>query len=412
MKVALVVNRFPVLSESFIVRLAQSLDQDGIGLSVYALNGFDEPLLQRLSPYLWDRVRSGDVAVHYPAGSHRGGRLRIISLILHAIFSLFLSPLYSLEMAWRGLRFRSIIGALTYHRLSHGNSHDVVHAQFLTMAVPVVAAHRILGTNPCVTIVSYVRGYDVTKIGAVASGELTMIKNANRLDGICSVSKSLAARLADLGLGDIPSEIIYSGIPVTALRYSGDRATLGSAVTFVQVGRMVEKKGHDLSLKMLAALDDSSTLSFVGDGPLRAELELLAGTLGLSHRVTFHGSKTHQESIDIISASTFMLAPSRTAADGDSEGIPNVVKEAMALGVVCIGSDHSGIPEIISDEVTGFLFKENDVQSFLSTVRKAMADSDALGRIAISSRELVEREFDSDKTSSRLRDFYRRAISR
>jgi len=175
---------------------------------------------------------------------------------------------------------------------------------------------------------------------------------------------------------------------------------------------LVEKKGFDLSLRMLAELDSTSTLDIVGEGPLSLALCEQAESLGVHGRVRFHGSLSHVESLRLISGSSCMLVPSRTAEDGDSEGIPNVIKEAMALGTLCIGSDHSGIPEIIQDRHTGFLFREDDLESFLTTVRHAFSAPDKLSTIVSAARELVCKEFDSDQSLLALGNFYSRAIAR
>jgi len=111
-----------------------------------------------------------------------------------------------------------------------------------------------------------------------------------------------------------------------------------------------------------------------------------------------------------MAASNIMLVPSRMGRDGDSEGIPNVAKEAMALGVVCIGSSHAGIPEIVHDGETGFLFDEGDLDAFVRCTRKAIEAFDRWDEIAREGRAVMERDFDVASISKKLLTHYARQV--
>ena len=101
---------------------------------------------------------------------------------------------------------------------------------------------------------------------------------------------------------------------------------------------------------------------------LRDELKEIINKLGIANQVSFLGWKTHSEILALLRQSHVLVAPSVTADSGDQEGIPNVMKEAMAVGLPVIGTIHGGIPELVENGKTGFLVAERDVDSLADTL--------------------------------------------
>lgn len=406
MNVAIVVNRFPVLSESFIVRLIESLDQPGVGLTIYALEGSNLRLLEELSPHIASRVAQGDIALRAPFDSAAVGKQSWLSWTRTAARVAIKHPWSVLKLVGLGLQIRHALAAVSFRELSNGSRHSVIHAQFFTVGVAVIGSYLTKGTAPPAPVVSYARGYDVCRQGAVRANEISIMRRNPYFAAVCCVSESLATKVLELGFDPSRVRVIYSGVPLAHLPFCAERNFTPEKAKFVQVGRLVDKKGHDLSLRMLAEFHPGATLEIVGDGPLRSELENLCEKLGLRDRVTFHGALSHRQSIRVVSECDFMLAPSRAGKDGDSEGIPNVLKEAMALGVVCIASNHSGIPELVSHGDTGFIFQENDLRSFFETARLAVFGQVDLRQMAVRARNKVMANFDTARSAQELIAFY------
>ena len=109
-----------------------------------------------------------------------------------------------------------------------------------------------------------------------------------------------------------------------------------------------------------------------------------------------------------MSSADIYLAPCITAKSGDQEGIPNVLKEAMLLEVPVIATRHSGIPELVSDKVSGFLADEKDVVGIVECVNKllGMSNPDRLAMVQ-AARKHVEENFDTKKISVQLEALYR-----
>jgi colanic acid/amylovoran biosynthesis glycosyltransferase len=145
----------------------------------------------------------------------------------------------------------------------------------------------------------------------------------------------------------------------------------------VAIGRLVEKKGFDVLLRALATLDlDPSrpwSATIVGDGPLRRPLFDLARQLGISERVAFTGSLPHGEALRILGGAQVFCLPSKFSADGDSDAMPVVLREAMVRGVPVIASRLAGIPESVDDEV-GWLTEPGSVVDLAQALRQALAE--------------------------------------
>lgn len=406
MNVAIVVQRFPILSESFIIRMVESLHAEGASVCIYATESADTSLLQELAPKLHHLITRGEVEL---VSSKFSDAPSGIGAKWHsALINLCRSPFFVASLLLRGIGIRQALQASSFRRLRGSRQHDVIHAQFLPMAVAVVSSNFPKRTD-FPKVVSYVRGYDISRRGAVSAQELALLSGPHGLSSITCVSQSLADMVQARGFPPQRIEVIHSGIPIEHLPFKLPSERPKRPIHFIQVGRLVEKKGYDLSLHMLRSLDDEHcTLEIVGQGELERDLKALVQELGLQGRVHFRGALDHRETISAMLNANVMLVPSRTGTDGDSEGIPNVAKEAMALGVICVGSDHSGIPEIIREGETGFTFCEGNLEDFVSAVERALSSKEKWDEIARSARNLVELEYDSMNTAGKLIEHYSR----
>ena len=141
-------------------------------------------------------------------------------------------------------------------------------------------------------------------------------------------------------------------------------------------------------------------MRLVGDGPLRGELESLAASLGLGARVSFAGWRSSAEVAGEMARADLLVAPSVTARDGDMEGLPIVIVEAMATGLPIVGTRHSGIPEVVEDGVTGRLVDEGDAAA-LAEALVEVSDGGRRRTLAAAARARVETAFAVDHLAAR-----------
>jgi glycosyltransferase involved in cell wall biosynthesis len=128
-------------------------------------------------------------------------------------------------------------------------------------------------------------------------------------------------------------------------------------VALLTVGRAVDKKGFDDLLQALALLprDRHWRCVHIGGGPLLPELERAARELGLAERLSWRGPQSHGAVLAAYRAADIFVLPCRVSADGDRDGLPNVLLEAQSQKLACVSTRISGIPELIDDGVTGLL---------------------------------------------------------
>ena len=144
-----------------------------------------------------------------------------------------------------------------------------------------------------------------------------------------------------------------------------------------------------------------------GDGPLRPALEQQARDLGVAGNVTFTGFTGHGSLAKQIYNSHIYLHPSRTGADGNREGVPNAMLEAMATGIPVVATRHGGIPEAITDGKSGLLVDENDAEGLAAATLRIIEDPALRQRIALGGREAVGRKYDRAAQDRELISFYK-----
>lgn len=149
----------------------------------------------------------------------------------------------------------------------------------------------------------------------------------------------------------------------------------------------------------------------IGDGPLRESLQQLIQDLNVGHIVKLLGWKQHQEIVEILDNSHIFLAPSVTAKGGDQEGTPNVLKEAMAMGLPVISTPHGGIPELIEDGISGFLVPERDADAIAEKLSYLIEHPEVWPQMGQVGRAQVEEKYDMNKLNDELVEIYQQLLN-
>jgi glycosyltransferase involved in cell wall biosynthesis len=168
----------------------------------------------------------------------------------------------------------------------------------------------------------------------------------------------------------------------------------------------VEKKGFGLLIDAIAALRDlgaAMTADIVGDGPLREELAALITARGVEDRVRLLGPRTQEEVRLLLQEADLFAAPFVIAEDGNADGLPTVLLEAMATGIPCIAADVTAVGEVIRTGETGWLIPCGDADALSAALVEAAA-SPALRRLTDAARTLIEQEYSSPDQARRLRE--------
>jgi len=226
-------------------------------------------------------------------------------------------------------------------------------------------------------------------------------------------SESLRRALIDLGCDPKKIEVQRTGIPLEEFAFHERSFPNDGEWRLVQAGRLIEKKGLPVTLRAFAVFlrkYPNATLTIAGEGPLLGELQKLARELNIERRVSFTGFISQEQLRDIYYRSHIFVHPSQTGHDGNVEGIPNSMLEAMASGLPVFATDHGGIPEAVENGVSGVLVHERDHEAMANALLNATQDSDSLARIARNGAEVVRKNFDLQAQAQRLEEIYLRLI--
>jgi colanic acid/amylovoran biosynthesis glycosyltransferase len=222
-------------------------------------------------------------------------------------------------------------------------------------------------------------------------------------------SESLGSALVGLGCPADKLRIQRAGIPLDTFRYCSRQPPADGAWRLLQACRLVEKKGLELTLRAFSAFlkqYPKASLTIAGDGPLRASLGELAATLRLEGRIRFAGFVAQSDLVTLYRNSHLFLHPSEQTPDGNREGVPNSLLEAMATGLPCIATRHGGIPEAITHSESGILVSESDLAGVEHWLGRLATDDhlrDALGKRAA---EVIKEKFDLTTQIETLEEIY------
>ena len=215
---------------------------------------------------------------------------------------------------------------------------------------------------------------------------------------LIAVSGEIRNRALHWGAEAAKVRVHHTGVPVPAVLPDVPKRW---DVAFV--GRFVEKKGADDLLAALASLGGAKAV-FIGDGPLLAEMRAYAARLRVD--ATFLGAQPADEVYRLLGESRLLAAPSRTARDGDTEGLPTTIVEAAALGLPVVATVHSGIPEAVLDGSTGLLGPEGDREALAANLRKLLDDPALQRGMGAAARAHAVAHFDVAVQTRRLEDLY------
>jgi glycosyltransferase involved in cell wall biosynthesis len=185
-----------------------------------------------------------------------------------------------------------------------------------------------------------------------------------------------------------------------------DPRTPGDTPTILAVGRLVEKKGYPYLIDACRLLIDRGydvRLRIVGAGEMKDALRRHIAEVGLDERVELLGARSQDEVIELYRTATVFTLPCVVLDNGDRDGIPNVLVEAMRVGLPVISTAVSGIPELVVDEETGLLVPPRDAQALASALGRLLDDAELRARLAAGAAHRVAHEFDLAANAAMLK---------
>jgi colanic acid/amylovoran biosynthesis glycosyltransferase len=387
---------FPKSTETFLQREIIAMKAHGVGLRIYSLWGGS------------DNFRGIPVA--------RFNKWRLFTL-------LWLIPLEArrrpevLRQLLRGLFTRGAPSWLNFWENMLGAGFACVHLREFRAAPPTLV-HAAWGGAPATAAWLFWRvdrhrfsaaahAYDIYEHG----GDWWLIDKLEHAAFVHTSTEMGRRSLIERGLSPDRVVCIRRGLerlpPLKALRAA--RVPL----RLVCVARLVEKKGLDHQLQIYAetrAAGVDFEARIIGEGPLRAELEKRAGRLGIAGLVTFTGHLPQHEVWQHLEWADVLLHTGVVAPSGDRDGLPNVIPEAMAAGVLVVTSPAAATTEAVAHEVTGLVAQVERPAEWVATLRRLAADDAFAERLRLAARRWVEENFDAHVNAARLLAQFKRAI--
>jgi len=293
----------------------------------------------------------------------------------------------------------------------------LLHAHFAVDAALALPLRRSLRLPMVVTL----HGYDVMRTdaahGSTRAGRLYLARREQlwrEAKLFLCVSGAIRVQAEVRGFPAHKLHVLPIGIDLQTLvpsqGFSGEREPVSPVILFV--GRLVSKKGCRQLIEAMALVQKAipaARLVIAGDGPERSMLERAAA--GLTTGTRFLGTQTAAQVHALMRSAHCLAAPSITAPDGDAEGLPTVLCEALALRLPVASTVHSGIPELIRHGEHGLLSQEGDVDALAQNLVQLCSDASLAERFALAGRHRVEQFFDLHRQTALLENIYDEAAA-
>jgi glycosyltransferase involved in cell wall biosynthesis len=397
--IAILVRAWPKLSETFVAGEVLGLERAGLDLVLYALDApGDEPP--------GEDAQAVRASVHHVPPAARRTELAIGAADFVRTQP---APL--------------IAGARAFAEAHHGEHAEAVLARALWLAARLVAdgvrhLHVHWASEPA----------DVAELASRLTG-IPFSISAHAKDIWLSAPAALARKLGHAAFTVTCTEYnrrflsglaegnrvhrMYHGIDTARFRpaESIDEDGVDAPPLVLSVGRLREKKGFPTLLEACARLVRAGRrlrCVIVGYGPERVALEARIVALGLTDVVTLAGRQPQATVIAHYRRAAVFVLPCQVAADGDRDGIPNVLLEAMACGVPVVTTDVSGIPEAVTDGANGRIVPPGDAAALADAIGALLDDRPAARALGINGRDVVTTDFDGDANLAVLRSLIER----
>lgn len=404
-RVIVIASQFPEAHETFIARELLELHRQGVPLEIVSLKRCRDRFIYRDVRKLlhlvvypgWKLRLASAVTMVYFAVVHP---LRFWGALLLTVWDHFRHPVYLAKLL-------SVVPRGTYLAFRiRRRRQTLLHAHWAT--VPTFAAWFAsrLSRRPYIFTAHawdiFIHPGNLLRLISDSEGVITCTKyNRNFLH------RKFAGKIS------VPIRVVYHGLELE--KFPAGPASKAPLFTVLAVGRLVPQKGFDVLIRacdLLSRRLERFRCIIVGNGPERGKLMDMIYRKNLEHIVMLKGSQPHEEVIEQMRRAHVLAAPSVIAPNQDRDGIPNVILEAMALELPVVGSDVSGIPEVVIPHVTGLLVPERNPVALGTALEKLYYYPELRRELGRRGRWLIEEKFDVRKNVAQIVEMYNALLER
>lgn len=402
LRVLYVVSMFPCWSETFIAREIAELMKSGVDVHVLSLRPWKESFRQQ------NQSPTGPWVI-YPPGILRCLAATVVATVRHpgstlvafarSIGSLWMEPIQLVKTLGTLVRMHGVMSAVRVLAPDH------IHAHWATY--PSTAALFMAGSLD-IGFSFTAHAHDIFVHDQLLKEK---IRRAAFVATISEFNRNLLVdRYKEVARGKI--EIVHCGVTEDVLQRKRSlfrNRQEGRPARILSIGRLDEIKGFPTLLDACQLLDEdgvSFTCDIVGDGPLRDRLEKQVRRRNLQHKVHLFGALPSGKVYRLMAGADMFVLACQQGPNGNMDGIPVVLMEAMSIGVPCISTRLSGIPELIEHERNGLLVDPGDSEGISTSIKRLLDDPELGMELAIAARKTVSRYFRADRETLKLRRLF------
>jgi glycosyltransferase involved in cell wall biosynthesis len=402
-RLAIVLKGYPRLSETFIAQEIRALEQRGINLCIFSLRHPHDPASHPIHGEI-------EAEVHYLPEYVHDDPLRVAGC--------------ALRLCWKPGIWRALASFAVDVWQEPTRSRLRRFAQALVMAsempdsVEHYYAHFMHTPSSVCHYASLINGQSwsisahAKDIWTISERELR--KKLSASDWVVTCTAANARYLSGLAATPDKVTLLYHGLDFSRFDQNiaelvrRDGSDAGAPVRLISVGRAVDKKGYEVLLAALANLPPTLHWQFshIGGGELLESLQAQAAELGLAESIQWLGALPQEDVLAHYRDADLFVLPSKISADGDRDGLPNVLMEAQSQGLACLSTRISGIPELIVHAETGWLVEQKDSDELALALENLITDPELRERLAQAGFKRVRSEFSMqggiDKLMQRL----------
>lgn len=401
MKVTFFLNQFPVASETFVINQIIGLVNLGIDVNIIA-------------------ICQGDLNNNHKAVSDYNLLKKTIYLTNESVLDTTLSirskrilntikpkniikKINALNVKKFGIHSKSLLLPSIVNCSQQVHEADIFIAHFGTAGV---VANKMRELNLLKgKLVTVFHGADISVKSILSVFQSDYEKLFKTGDLMLPISELWKSRLLGLGCDESKIRVNRMGISSDQFKCRPLDTPLSKPLKIISVARFIEKKGLKDALAAMKILKDQEInfqYSIVGDGDLKNDIETQIEELNLQNHISLLGFQPQEKVSELLQGADVFLLPSVTAKNGDMEGIPVALMEAMAMGLITISTYHSGIPELITHNENGLLAPENSPESLAQSIVSLVNNELEISTIRKMAKLKVQTSFEQSKLYKQL----------
>jgi colanic acid/amylovoran biosynthesis glycosyltransferase len=388
-RVGYVVKRYPRYSETFIVNEILAHEEAGLEMEIFSL-GFP------MESHFQDSISRVRAPVNYLPHVTKPQEFWEAIKATYEIL-----PNFWRFLSINGDGYKDVYQAIILARMIVQKNIRHLHAHFATSATTVAQIAARL-TNIPYTFTAHAK--DIFHENANHKEIKHKLECAKAVVTVSNYNEKFLRNQYGEAAGKVKR--IYNGLEIDKFPFQTSQKNQNRIIA---VGRLVEKKGFgdlieacDILVKRGLNID----CEIIGSGDQEKNLISKINQLNLHNHVHLVGPLPQREMIPRMQSAAVFAAPCVIGTDGNRDGLPTVLLEAMALGTTCVSTDVTGIPEVIRHNDTGFIVPQNNPESLANAIQTLLKDTDLRSRLAKNARRLIETEFDIHQNSAQVRHFF------